>query len=35
VDRPFVIGARLFMLGALAVLLYLIRRAWRDRRVAA
>jgi hypothetical protein len=35
VDRPFVIGARLFMLGALAVLLYLIRRAWRDRRVPA
>jgi SNF family Na+-dependent transporter len=34
-ERPFVIGARLFMLGALAVLLYLIRRAWRDRRVPA
>ncbi|HET6617035.1 MAG TPA: sodium:calcium symporter, partial [Gemmatimonadota bacterium] len=28
-DRPFVIGARLFMLVSLGVLLYLIRRAWR------
>jgi SNF family Na+-dependent transporter len=27
---PYVLGARLFMLGALAVLLFLIRRAWRD-----
>jgi hypothetical protein len=29
-NRPYVLGARLFMLAALAVLLYLIRRAWRD-----
>jgi SNF family Na+-dependent transporter len=28
-DRPFVVGARVFMLVSLAVLLYLIRRAWR------
>jgi SNF family Na+-dependent transporter len=34
-DRPFVIGARLFMLLSLGVLLYLIRRAWRGRAVAA
>ncbi|HYO45598.1 MAG TPA: sodium-dependent transporter [Gemmatimonadota bacterium] len=34
-DRPFVIGARLFMLGSLIVLLYLIRRAWRDRAVSS
>jgi SNF family Na+-dependent transporter len=27
---PYVLGARLFMLGAFAVLLFLIRRAWRD-----
>ncbi|HET9331994.1 MAG TPA: sodium-dependent transporter [Gemmatimonadota bacterium] len=27
---PYVLGARLFMLGALMVLLFLIRRAWRD-----
>jgi hypothetical protein len=31
VDRPFVLGARLFLLAALAFLLYLIRRAWRER----
>jgi hypothetical protein len=31
VDRPFVLGARLFLLAALAFLLYLIRRAWRGR----
>ncbi|HET6362085.1 MAG TPA: sodium-dependent transporter [Gemmatimonadota bacterium] len=30
-NRPFVIGARLFMLASLAVFFYLIRRAWRDK----
>ena len=29
-NAPFVLGARLFMLAAFGVLLYLIRRAWRD-----
>ncbi|HUP01028.1 MAG TPA: sodium-dependent transporter [Gemmatimonadota bacterium] len=32
--RPFVLGARLFMLAVLGGLLYLIRRAWRSRRAA-
>lgn len=31
-DRPFVIGARVFMLVSLGVLLYLIRRAWSHHR---
>jgi hypothetical protein len=30
-NRPFVIGARVFMLVSLAVFFYLIRRAWRDK----
>jgi hypothetical protein len=30
-NRPFVIGARIFMLASLAGFFYLIRRAWRDK----
>jgi hypothetical protein len=29
--RPYVIGARIFMLASLAAFFYLIRRAWRDK----